>query len=226
MSDLYNELLELAIYEDTIKEYKNRRSLQEGVLGAIAAIILGPYAVAAMIGGICYLVMKVQGKKKDKIFKILNSNSDFKKTLNKLISEVQSDIKKNCKYSKYLKTNTIENLNDSNADIVKDYTCLCLNNILEIDMKQIWKDNSKISAQELLDRYDNPDDYPEPPKEVINVFNSIKESVQKIEKGKDYSLDISKDNYTLPYSVYYDFLFDSGKVGINFYIKIKEIKEK
>ena len=29
MSDLYNELLELAIYEDTIEEYKERRSLQE-----------------------------------------------------------------------------------------------------------------------------------------------------------------------------------------------------
>lgn len=32
MKDLYNELMEMVIEEDTIEEYKERRSLQEGVL--------------------------------------------------------------------------------------------------------------------------------------------------------------------------------------------------
>ena len=225
----YDELMDLVITEDTIEEYKERRSLQEGVgkaiLGTIAALVLGPYALGLILGGIIFVIMKIVGNKKDKVFQELNKCPEFKDNLSKLTKKIQTDINKETKYGKYLKANTIGNLNSSNADILNNYESLCVKSIISIDMEKIWKDNYKeMDSQAYLDKHNNPDDCPKPPKEVMNVFKDIKEAVFKCEKANEnISLDIDNEKTALEYSIFFDHLFNKDP-GINLYIKIKELK--
>ena len=226
MSTLYDELMELAIMDESTEEYKERRSLQEGAIGTIlktiGIITVGPYVVMLPIAIIIAVVLKIQGKKKEKIFKMLSSTPEFKSYTSKLIKEIQTNIAKETKYSKYLKNNSLETLNNSTADITNNYKCLVIKNIISYDIEKVWKDKVNMGSLDYNNKNnDNPDEVASIPKEVKEVTKDIKNAINSINKNTDkFSIDFSED---IDDGFYYS--FDKDDRSINLYIKIEHVKE-
>lgn len=232
----YDELMDLVITEDTIEEYKERRALQEGtignivktILGGIALVTIGPYIALLPIAIILAIVSKIQGKKKDKIFNQLNNTPEFKTNVDKLIKEIQTNLSKETKYSKYLVSNQFQTLNKDTADLVNDYKCLVINNIISYDIEKVWKDNLNMSSWDYNnERNDNPDYCVPAPKIIKDITKDIITAIKKINKNTNNKFEIDFYENTDDNIFYYEAYFGTpGKTQpINLYIKIENVKE-
>lgn len=252
--NLYDRLMEIVITEDTTEEYIERRheeilnessvvgSIFKTIFGTIAAITIGPYIVMLPVAIIIAIVLKLSGKKKEKIFNQLNNTPEFKSYIDKLIKEIQINLSKETKYSKYLINNSFKSLNNSNADIVKDYTCLVIKDIISYDIEKVWEDKLNMGSGDYnTEHNDNPDYSAPAPKVIKDITKDIKNSIDKINKNTNNKFEIdfgenyreermtsSKREYLdneFYYNAWYGTTGSKNGQPINLYIKIENIKE-
>ena len=234
---LYEQLMESVIYEDSIEEYKERISLQESgsiigeglkfVLKVLGAVLIGPYIVALPIVIIFCIAMKVSGKKKDKIFKLLNKSPEFKSYIQKLIKEIQTNVSKEISNSKYLINNSIGELNSKTADINFNNNTLCIKSIISYDIEKVWIDKLGISSLDYDTQHnDNPDYNAPAPKIIKEITQDIEKDLEKI-GNKNFRIDFEEniDNYFY-YLQNYDRSYNNNKgLPINLYINFNASKE-